>query len=141
MYEYRISFLSLSLDLIFDFKSRVKENTEEFVVDLMKIYQYINDENQIAIDPLQINSDKVQIEIGVLVDKYRSKVPEINGFNTFFKSLTENEKYLFLPGKIFNSLDRFKLRNFLKANIEGKSIKNVEKENLDFFGQSIKNIQ
>lgn len=130
--------MSLSLDLIFDFKSRVKEITEEFVVDMMKIYQYINDENQIAIDPLQINSDKVQVEIGVLVDKYRSKVPEINGFNTFFKSLTENEKYLFLPGKTFNSLDRFKLRNFLKANIEGKSIKNIEKENLDFFGQSIK---
>lgn len=138
MYEYRVSFLSLSLNLIFDFKSRVRENTQEFVVDMMKIYEYVNGDNQLTINPLQINNAKVKIEITTLVDKYRSKVPEINGFNTFFKSLAENEKYLFLPGEKFNSLDRFKLRNFLKANIEGKSIKQIEKENVDLFGQSIK---
>lgn len=138
MFEYRVSFLSLSQNLIFDFKSRVKENTQEFVVDIMKIYEYINSNNQLAVNSLQVNTDKIKIEINALVTKYRSKVPEINGINSFFKSLSENEKYLFLPGKKFNSLDTFKLRNFLKANIEGKSIKQIEKENLEFFGQSIK---
>lgn len=127
----------MSWNLIFDFKSRVKENTEGFVIDIMKVYEYI-DNDKATVNPLQINNNKVYEQIKALVEKYKSKVPEINGFITFFKNLTENEKYLFLPGEKFNSLDGFKLRNFLKANIEGKTIKEIEKDNLKFFGQSIK---
>lgn len=56
MYKYRVSFLSLSLNLIFDFKSRVKKNKQKFVEDIMEIYAYINSVNQLSIDPLQVNN-------------------------------------------------------------------------------------
>ena len=135
MYSYPIMFMSLKDRLKFEIKSQHREFVEEFVKDVLGLFVGSVLDGKPRIDAHQKNTHEVRNGIQQLASKYADKIPAILGIPAYFKKLEENESFLFLPGNDLCNQDTLDFHTFLKADKEGRSFEEMDKEIKGLFGE------
>lgn len=134
MYKYTIKFLALTETIAFDISSPVKETIEEFVKELLFIFARVDEENEkIIVESHQQNSPEIQAKIEEFTNKFKDKLPALNGVPAYFRKLKEGEHFFFLPNLKFEPLENIKLYDYLKAAAEGKDFEEVHGQTKELF--------
>lgn len=141
MYQYKIEFLALTDTVAFEIKSQSKEIVEEFVEDMLLIFARVDENEKIVVESLQKNSSEIKEKIEIFTDKYKSKLPQLNGIPAYFRKLKENEQFFFLPNIKSDTIDNLKLYDYLRATEKGKSFEEIHKQTTDLFGELLKKYQ
>src|ERR1035437_3465633 len=131
MYQYKVEFLALTDKIAFEIKSKSKETVEEFIEDILLIFARVDENEKIVVESLQKNSSEIKQKIEIFTDKYKSKLPQLNGIPAYFRKLKEDEQFFFLPNIQSDPFDNLKLFDYLRATEKGKSFEEINKQTTD----------
>jgi hypothetical protein len=98
MEELGLSFFAISKSINFKF-STISEQLDILINDFLLIFtKTIDYENQkINIQSLQTNTAELRDKVNKFVQKYKDIEPKVHRFNSYFKTLKDNELFYFLP--------------------------------------------
>lgn len=137
MYTYKIKFIVLKDTIAFEIKAENRLVVEGFVNDLLSIFVVISKDNKLTINSLQEFSEDIENEITKFIDKYKTKLPQLNAVSAFFKKLKFGDKFIFLPNIEMELAESIELRDYLRALDEGKSYEEITDKTTDLFGDLI----
>ena len=134
MYSYKIKFIALGDTIAFEINSPDLNVVQVFVNDLLSIFIVITEDDKPTIIALQELSTEINAELTRFIEKYKSRLPQLNAVAAFFKKLEENEKFFFLPNIEMELAESIKLRDSLRAIKEGKTYEELTDKTEDLFG-------
>lgn len=134
MYKYTIKFIALKETITFVVTSEAEAFVEQFSWELLSVFAPESHENEkITISLLQQNSSEVTQKIQNFTNKFKAKLPRLNSVAAFFRTLSEGERFFFLPNIEIGSFEILKLHDYLKAMSEGKDFDLVHTETKEIF--------
>lgn len=139
MYNYQIKFIALDDTIGFQLDSPNIIDIEDFVNDIISIFAIIDEDNQPVVNFLQSCTSEIRNEINKFVSKYNKKLPRLNAVNAFFNKLSNDEPFFFLPNIKMELAESIKLRDYLRAQIEGLDFEELNKQTKELFGDLLNN--
>ncbi|WP_378177857.1 HNH endonuclease [Aquimarina sp. SS2-1] len=139
MYSYQIKFIALDDTIRFELKSPNKKEIEDFAYYIISIFVMINEIDQPILNSLQRCTVEKKNGINDFVAKYNSKLPKLNLVSAFFNKLNDNEPFFFLPNIKMELAETIKLRDYLRAEIEGLEFKELNEQTTELFGELMEN--
>lgn len=137
MWSSKITFKSLNNTLSFLVESENQELIESFVYGL---YEILGDTETKKIDVLQKNDSKTKKKIEDFVVRFKDKFPpSINQITAYFRRLSEDESFLFLPNIDLTIQNSNKLYNYLLSLKGEESFEKLNKEFETTIGNTLNN--
>lgn len=141
MYSYQVMFMTFKDRLKFEIKSEYKEFVEEFVNDALGMFIESDEGGKPILNTHQKNTHEIRKGLQQLADKYGDKVPVIHGIPAYFRKMEDNESFFLLLGEDMCNMDTLDFHTFLKAEKEGCSFEDMDKEIKGLFGEFRENYQ
>ncbi|WP_421497668.1 HNH endonuclease [Flavobacterium columnare] len=134
MYSYKFTFLALTDTISFEFKSENRELVEDWSKELMFIFAKIEDETgKVIVEAFQQKNEEKVLKINEFIDKYKTKLPQLNAVSAYFRKLIDKEYFYFLPNLKLDTFQNIQLYDHLRAISEGKDIEEVKSQTSELF--------
>ncbi|MFY0603253.1 MAG: hypothetical protein JXQ93_04845 [Flavobacteriaceae bacterium] len=112
-------------------KSPNRKEVEYFVNDLLDIFIIIEENGKPILNTLQKFSNSINKEILDFVYRYNDRFPQLNQLPSFFRKLSHNDYFIFLPNIELDQLELFKLKEYYETIKEGKEYVNPSNDLLE----------
>lgn len=139
MFEYTIKFLATTSSLEITFSSS-KEPIEEVISELIYIFLKKDDSsNETVVSAIQKNTLEIRQQLDIVIQKFKSKYPEMNRITAFFRKLPDECFFIFLPNTKLSSMEKIKLYSYLKAKHDGSNFDEDYKQIKDLYENFLEN--
>ena len=120
MYSYKVRFFTTTKEIGFVMKSSQKEEVEEFTYDLLDVFVKFEENEKPKLNTLQKYSETNEKFLSEFIQKYRTRLPQLNALSAFLKKLHRDQYFIFLPNLELDQVEQLKLNDYLKTIAEGK---------------------
>jgi len=118
-YHSQFEFLAKSESTGLLVASPDEEKLLDFINDFLPIFSIPDEEGNYTVICLQKNTQELRQKIESVNEKYKDKIPQLNGLPAYFRKLKDDEHFYILPNYEFDQVDRYKLIAHLQALHEG----------------------
>ena len=122
-------------------KIEAEEDVSQYISELLSNFAYrINEEErEISIEPLQINTKDLRNNISAFVNNHKQTVPQLNQLASFVNKLKDGEYFYIFPNVELDTIQIAELGNRLQALNEGTNIEHIQEEFSSIFGDLLNN--
>ena len=134
-YSYKVRFIALDTEKLFNVSTPDKAAFEEFVNDLNSIFVTTSKDGEYIVKALQEYSAKNKKGINDFINKYKTEIPQLNAISAYFRKLKPNEKFFYIPNMDLGNTDVFKIHDTLRALSIGVEYEDLPNKITDILGE------